>query len=800
MRTKFLILLLALILPSAAFSAVLIDGVYYTMSGNEATVTFKSTSYNSYSGSVTIPSQVTYNGTTYTVTAIGDNAFNKSTGLFNVIIPSTIKTIGNYAFAGCTGLTSITIPNSVNTLGNYAFQNCSSLASVDIPNSVTSIGNRLFQGCVRLTSVIIPNSITTISAWAFQGCSGLTHVTIPSSITTLEEWAFAHCSGLTHLTIPNSVTTIGKNVFASCTGLTSITIPNSVTSLGTEVFNGCSNLTSVTLSNAITSLEQNAFLNCRSLTSITIPNSVTSIAAYVFQNCTSLASVTLGNSLTTIGSSAFNGCTSLTNISIPNSVTSIGGAAFYGCNAITSATIGNSVTAIGVNAFRDCAGLTHITIPKSVTSIDQGAFSGCTALKELHFNAENCADLYYSTGSSTAASSTFYNCPLETIIIGDEVAHIPGNLTATNQKSKLTKLILGNSVTTIGNAAFVSCSNLTSLTLPNSIATIASNAFNSCNKLKTLYISGDGEWKAGTLPMNIAITTLYIGGGITLLSNMEVNPTDIYCFAAAPPTCHSNAFSGYTGTLHVPASSYSSYCFALTWENFTNVEAGAIEPQTIRLNKAVLEMQPTDQQTLTTTVLPAAASPKTPVLWWSSDPHVATVIDGVVTAVAPGECDIIASCYPVKAVCHVVVADMSTHIVITLDQHDVQVKVNHMITLIPTMTPEETELAVTSSDPTVAGARIVNGNVRVVGIHVGTTTITVTSADGTAQPDTCRVTVFTDPGDLNGDGIINISDVTNLINVLLTDVGIDNPYADVNGDGAVNISDVTILINTLLTN
>lgn len=54
------------------------------------------------------------------------------------------------------------------------------------------------------------------------------------------------------------------------------------------------------------------------------------------------------------------------------------------------------------------------------------------------------------------------------------------------------------------------------------------------------------------------------------------------------------------------------------------------------------------------------------------------------------------------------------------------------------------------------------------------------------------------PGDVNGDGLVNISDVTNLIDKLLNDPVIDNPAADMNGDGVVNITDVTILIDRLL--
>ena len=56
-------------------------------------------------------------------------------------------------------------------------------------------------------------------------------------------------------------------------------------------------------------------------------------------------------------------------------------------------------------------------------------------------------------------------------------------------------------------------------------------------------------------------------------------------------------------------------------------------------------------------------------------------------------------------------------------------------------------------------------------------------------------------GDVNGDGSVNISDVTALINYLLTGnaSGINLTNADVNSDGSVNISDVTALINYLST-
>ena len=53
------------------------------------------------------------------------------------------------------------------------------------------------------------------------------------------------------------------------------------------------------------------------------------------------------------------------------------------------------------------------------------------------------------------------------------------------------------------------------------------------------------------------------------------------------------------------------------------------------------------------------------------------------------------------------------------------------------------------------------------------------------------------PGDIDGDGEINIADVTKLIDKLLS--GEELPaYIDVNGDGSVDIADVTKLIDQLL--
>ena len=154
------------------------------------------------SGTVNIPSAVTYNNNTYSVTAIGDYAFIGCSGLTSITIPNSITSIGQEAFSGCSGLTSISIPNSVTSIGLGAFRSCS-FVSVTIPNSVSSIGSHAFITCRNLTSVTIPNSVTSIDKYTFWGCSSLTSVKcLTATPPSLNSSAFSGVGATCTLTVP----------------------------------------------------------------------------------------------------------------------------------------------------------------------------------------------------------------------------------------------------------------------------------------------------------------------------------------------------------------------------------------------------------------------------------------------------------------------------------------------------------------------------------------------------------------------------------------------------------------------
>ena len=246
MKRKFFSFLLMLLPMMASADAVEINGIWYNLisKAKQAEVTSKPSGY--YSGSIEIPEKVVYDydGSEYSVTSIGNNAFYFCNSLTSITIPNSVTSIGSYAFY-CSGLTSITIPNNVTSIGNTAFGNCSSLTSITIPNNISSIASSAFANCSNLTSITIPNNLTSIGSAVFSNCSGLTSIMIPNSVTSIDVSAFSGCSGLTSITIPNTVTSIGSTAFRGCTGLTSITIGNSVKTIWSNAFAQCPNLTDV---------------------------------------------------------------------------------------------------------------------------------------------------------------------------------------------------------------------------------------------------------------------------------------------------------------------------------------------------------------------------------------------------------------------------------------------------------------------------------------------------------------------------------------------------------------------------
>ena len=438
-----------------------VDGIYYNKNGSNATVTYRDNNYNSYSGEVTIPSTVTFDGTTYTVTAIGD-----------------------CAFMNCTNLKAIDIPEGVTIFGSSAFKNCASLESVIIPEGVTAISYQCFFGCSNLKELTIPASVTFInegysggvSTSAFYGCDALSTLTwnavrcdsrgnmptanietvnIGDEVTLLPNY-FVKDSKITHVEIPATVTNIGDYAFSGCTGLAEIAIPDNVTVLSHAVFDGCSNLATAKL-----------------------PANATAIGDYAFQSCIALTEIVMPESVASIGNCAFNGCSNLASAKLPTEASYIGECAFKNCSSLESVIIPEGVTSIPVSCFFGCSNLKVLTIPSTVTSIyasyGYSAFQFCDALTTLTWNAVRCE----SRGGMPTAN-------IETVTIGGQVTLLPNYFV---RNSKITQVDIPATVTSIGDYAFAECGDLTTVTCRSITppAMAAHNCFD-CYKTAILFV------------------------------------------------------------------------------------------------------------------------------------------------------------------------------------------------------------------------------------------------------------------------------------------------------------------------
>ncbi|SFD27847.1 leucine-rich repeat protein [Ruminococcus albus] len=248
--------------------------------------------YNGNADKVSIPASI--NGKR--VVSIGEYAFYMHNNITDITIPDTVLNIGSFAFSNCRSLNNIDIPDSVVSINIYAFYLCSGLTSVSIPASVASIGNFSFYGCTSLTNisvskdnpyysavdgVLFNKDKTVIISYPAGKTSDV--YSIPSGVVEIGNGAFAESRNLKTVIIPKGVSNIGSYAFCSCSGLTVAKLPDSIIGIDKYAFNGCSKLAGINIPEGVNSIGSFAFQGT-ALTSVSIPDSVTSIGDNAFDN------------------------------------------------------------------------------------------------------------------------------------------------------------------------------------------------------------------------------------------------------------------------------------------------------------------------------------------------------------------------------------------------------------------------------------------------------------------------------------------------------------------------------------
>lgn len=205
---------------------------------------------------------------------IKTGAFMGCSGLQKLSLGIGVTKFDGTAFKNCTNISgALVLPDALDTIPSGVFDNCTKIVSVTIGKNVKKISG--FNGCTGIKTVynfsymsLVPhtggvdnpayyadrvyNNMEVQGEFVFSGTSligytgNATDVTLPATYKNssyiIGANAFADASQLTSVTIPTAVTSIGESAFAKCIGLTSITIPISVTSIGQKAFENCTNI------------------------------------------------------------------------------------------------------------------------------------------------------------------------------------------------------------------------------------------------------------------------------------------------------------------------------------------------------------------------------------------------------------------------------------------------------------------------------------------------------------------------------------------------------------------------------
>lgn len=404
------------------------------------------------------PDCIEYNGKKYTVTAIGEGAFDTCRTVEITLNPG-MKKIGTGAFAGSKKLSRLTLSDGCRVeIADGAFYGCvlldeivngensglikigavsfadTALSEIDA-SLCTVIGDDAFSGCSALEKAVIGDGLKKIGKCVFTGVSGefsleypdeMTYfeiadgcfysrkdgslingdlangtVKLRAGITSVPEYCFAENRKIKKVILPDSVKEIGECAFMNCTALKAAGLPSSLQHIAGYAFYGCSALKKITIPASVEEIDGNPFMYCPKLITIKVAKDNKNYRAVSNMLC----SYDKSSVISAPGKSG--------DVTLPSSVRYIEPFAFCGNSSIASLKMNKKLQVVGLAAFYDCSSLAYVYVPtrKIDFTVDAwvvdedgadycGIFHGCAPCLEIN--------LPYSRESGTAESIEFF--------------------------------------------------------------------------------------------------------------------------------------------------------------------------------------------------------------------------------------------------------------------------------------------------------------------------------------------------------------------------------------------------------
>ena len=700
---------------------------------------------------------------------------------------------------------NIVFPNGSTTIPQFAFYGASTIKSIEIPGTVAIIPELSFYKCTNLETVTLYKGLEIIGREAFEYCDNLANINLPEGLQTIQSGAFAYEKNLKNVIIPNSVTSVGWGIdgyagaFQGCTSLESVKLGNGMQTIPTAMFSGCSNLQYIEIPSGVKTISPIAFGGCKRLKKIVFPNSVTLTEASA-------------NS-----SPAFYGCDNLTQVIVPDfniadwcGKNLAGGPLRYshhlydteGNDLIVDAVIPEGVTKVTECAFQGCESMTSLTLPSTITSIGSYSFGYCSYLTSVTCKMKT---------PCTINNTTFYQLPTCNLYIpyGTKDAYIAagwtedvfrggivevdGRVEQSMKQTSLPAMTYGDENYALPKKASEGLT-LTWLSSNTSVATISGNI---------LTLKG-----AGTA----TITASQAGNNEYMPFSQEFTLT----VAKAPLTITANDATKNIGEAN-PA-------FTATYEGFVNGDDATVLTALPTFTTQADKNSPVGTYDIVVSGAEAAN-------------YEMNYVNGTLTVVDEWSMNNTLSLTDVQVLCGrqiILPVNMSNTESIKGVQFDLTLP--NGVT-VATDAYDELAVSLTSrahSSHSVSARQLSNGDYRIVVTSMGAKTfsdtegnimnITLNVAENVEMGDyvikvssialntadnvtispadvTATLTVTnTKPGDVNGDGSVNVTDVGMVIDHILenTPANFVKAAADVNGDGEVNVTDVGLVIDIIL--
>ncbi len=492
------------------------------------------------------------------VTSIGRKAFEGCSGIHEITIPSGVTAINYRTFFG-TGLTAIEIPAGVTSISGTAFGGNNLVRMTVSPDNETYYVNgnciiekatqTLIAGC---NASVIPSDVKKIGSDAFYGCGSLKVIDIPANVESVGFDAFAYCRSLNNVSITSHTSILDEDgLFTECADDLTVYgesgVDYSMLFLFTDAERGyllpdlkckvkilsedTANPTVVYM--GTTDIDAKVIQIPDTVTIGDVEYMVTDIGKDAFSSCTSLEEVVLPASLEHIDSEAFAGVTDMDGdqsfkITVPEDLEDISNVGIENITNIQYITIyvaegsqaaiylqqtGNTNIVTYMGQYSGTEDKKEENVPEqsqqTVTPETKPQVGEIYAVNSLNYKVTSSKYVTF-TGASKKTIRTI-TIPAKVTILGQSFQVTAIEKKALKKYTRLTTVVIGSNVKTIGNEAFMNCRNLNKITIGKNVKTIGKKAFYGDRNLTRIIFKGSKVTKVDkktlhNVPKKVKIT------------------------------------------------------------------------------------------------------------------------------------------------------------------------------------------------------------------------------------------------------------------------------------------------------